>query len=469
MSRREMLKLSSLVFGGALLAGCAPTVTPTQAAPAPTQAAAPAATPTTPAATALPPPEETGPITVWLTTGDTYDCLVKSECDSFNAKSKVKVEPASKADVNESVRAALAAGAGPDIFPTNGASYTLEFAIAGQLLNLDPFIEMFNWKSVFQSWALNTGVYNTHLFGLPAELETIVIWYNKTLFDQKQWPLPTKMDDLLALCKTINDAGVIPFAGQAGECKPCNEWYFIEYCNKIAGPDKFYQALTGKIPWTDDGFVEGITTLNTVVQNGWLEGSPAKFLSATFDEFRSNLGAGKAAMNMEGTWFYSNVFDYFGAKANNTNDWDIIPFPSKTGAEIYDLGLGSSWVVNKAAKAPNACGAWLTNKFSPAVASASFASCKQEPPPIQIKAEDIQGVDPRISKVYGNLSKATTEGRYGYTNWTFFPPKSLVYAYTEIEKVWVGQETPKEYLAGLDKVFQEELKAGKVPPIPTRG
>lgn len=397
-----------------------------------------------------------------------YDCLVKSEVDSFNATSKVKAVPASKADVNESVRPALAAGTGPDIFPTNGASYTVEFAKAGQALALDPFIDLFKWRDVFPSWALNTGVYNNQLFGLPAELETIVIWYNKTLFDQKQWPLPKKMDELLALCKTIKDAGVNPFGGQAGECKPCNEWYFIEYCNKIAGPDKFYEALTGKIPWTDDGFVEGITTLNTVVQNGWIQGSPAKFLSATFDEFHSDLGAGKAAMNMEGTWFYGSVNDYFGAKANNTNDWAIIPMPSKSGTEIYDLGLGSSWVVNKVTKNPNACAAFLTNKFSAAVASASFASCQQEPPPIKIKAEDIKGVDPRISKVYADFTKASDEGRYGYTNWTFFPPKSLVYAYTDIEKVWTGAETPKEYLAGLDTIFQDELKTGAVPPIPPR-
>ena len=198
--------------------------------------------------------------------------------------------------------------------------------------------------------------------------------------------------------------------------------------------------MTGKIPWTDDSFVEGITTLNTVVQNGWIEGGLAKFMSATFDEYRSNLGKGKAAMNMEGTWFYSNVFDYFGAKANNTNDWDIIPMPTKSGIVTYDIGLGSSWVVKKVTKAPETRAAYLTNKFSIPVASASFASCKQEPPPIKVKAEDIQGVDPRIGKVYGDFAKASDEGRYGYEDYTFFPPKSQVYCYTEIEKVWTGSD-----------------------------
>ena len=48
------------------------------------------------------------------------------------------------------------------------------------------------------------------------------------------------------------------------------------------------------------------------------------------------------------------------------------------------------------------------------------------------------------------------------------PPKSDVYIYEEIEKVWSGDMTPEQYLQGLDDLFQTELKAGDIPPIPAR-
>ena len=43
-----------------------------------------------------------------------------------------------------------------------------------------------------------------------------------------------------------------------------------------------------------------------------------------------------------------------------------------------------------------------------------------------------------------------------------------LYLFEEIERVWAGEITPAEYMAGLDVVFQEEFDAGEVPPIPER-
>ena len=44
----------------------------------------------------------------------------------------------------------------------------------------------------------------------------------------------------------------------------------------------------------------------------------------------------------------------------------------------------------------------------------------------------------------------------------------VVYFYEEIDKVWAGQMTTEEYLQGLQDLFQEELTAGDIPPIPER-
>jgi raffinose/stachyose/melibiose transport system substrate-binding protein len=66
------------------------------------------------------------------------------------------------------------------------------------------------------------------------------------------------------------------------------------------------------------------------------------------------------------------------------------------------------------------------------------------------------------------LNKSSEENNYGYTTWTFWPPKSDTYIYEEVEKVWAKQEDPKAYLEGLQKVFDEELKSQSLPPLPPR-
>jgi hypothetical protein len=38
----------------------------------------------------------------------------------------------------------------------------------------------------------------------------------------------------------------------------------------------------------------------------------------------------------------------------------------------------------------------------------------------------------------------------------------------ELEKVWSGAITAQQYLAGLQKLFDEESQAGSMPPIPAR-
>jgi raffinose/stachyose/melibiose transport system substrate-binding protein len=80
----------------------------------------------------------------------------------------------------------------------------------------------------------------------------------------------------------------------------------------------------------------------------------------------------------------------------------------------------------------------------------------------------MEGVDPRIAAIFIDLAAASDSGGYGYTTWTFWPPRSNAYIYEEIERIWSGDITAEEYLQGLDDLFQEEFAAGAGPPIPER-
>ena len=61
---------------------------------------------------------------------------------------------------------------------------------------------------------------NGKLYSIPSEIETLVLYYNKTLFEQNGWEPPKTLDELTALAEQIDAAGVIPFAQRERRVAP---------------------------------------------------------------------------------------------------------------------------------------------------------------------------------------------------------------------------------------------------------
>ena len=409
-------------------------------------------------------------ITFWQGTSESADCIIDVAVNSFNEQSDtIEVVAEKKANMMDAVRPALAAGAGPDIVPTHGPSFVAEFALADQLMPLDDLADQFGWEEMFVPWALNLGRVQGTLYSLPQELETMVLFYNRTVFEENGWEPPTTMDELEALSAQIQEAGIIPFAGGAAAAIDNNEFFFTEFVNKIAGPEKVYQALKGEISWTDPDFVTAIETLNRMFQAGYWMGSPENFLVTDFSIARAAFATGEAAMTMEGTWIYDSlVGEMFTEDSEHGNDWDWVPMPSLTGDPMFNIGTGSTQSINRNSEHPEAAAEFLTHYNSAEIQSRLLVECQYATAPIRLDPAQLEGVEPRMAHLLSEFAKASDEGNYGYTTWSFFPPKTNQVIYEEIEKVWVGDMTPEEYMAAVDEAFQEELAAGETLVIPDR-
>jgi ABC-type glycerol-3-phosphate transport system substrate-binding protein len=155
-----------------------------------------------------------------------------------------------------------------------------------------------------------------------------------------------------------------------------------EMLNHAAGPGQVYLALTGQIPWTAPAFQAAIEQLDAMQQRGWFMGGLDRLLhTAPFDESRAALGDGKAAMNIEGTWFLSLINNYFGAAAGNSNEWAAAPVPSQNGDAIFDLGIGSTYAINAATPHPDAAVDFITYFFAPATQAILVTQCGFAPAP----------------------------------------------------------------------------------------
>ena len=382
---------------------------------------------------------------------------------------KVTFQPPDEMD--RIVRTALQGGEGPDIVMTPGPAYAQEYIDANLFAELDNYSEQYKWDDNLLGWSLDLGRYEDSLYAIPYQLQTMLLYYNATLFEEKDLEPPTSRDELESIAEELMGQGIVPFAAGIGDDPAAIEWFPTVFWNHYSGPDALYQALTGEIPFSDPVFVEAIDLFNNYVQKGWFGGSQQKFFSNSFDALHADFGDGKAAMNVEGSWFLLDIDDFFGQAAGNDNDWEWAPLPplrDGIAPELYEIGLGSTLSVNRQAQNPDGAAAFIdylvAHKKQAAEWMAAVPAAFNAPLPFE-EGDFPSSMDDRVERHLVRLSQATGKGNFGYTAWTFWPSKSDVYIQEDSQKVLTGDITSAEFCEGLDKVFKEDRKEGAVPKI----
>lgn len=412
-------------------------------------------------------------LTMWLdTTGSANEakCMEQHLIDPYNAQSKtIEVDATPQANNWQKTLTAVSGGGGPDVVGTPGPSFAVDMANAKQLAPLDDFIKQYGWDKRFVPWTLDLGKVNGHIYSLPDEAETMVLYYNKTLFSKHDWQPPKTMDELMTLAATIKKADIIPFAHGNADWRPANEWFETAMLNHVAGPDKVYQALTGKISWTDPAFIKAMDLLAQMQKNGWFMGGLDRYYTGTNADRYSAFGNGDAAMDIEGTWAVFDFTDYFGDAAGNDNEWAWVPIPNSSGSTpVFAVGIGSTNSINAHSKDPKTVADFLNYFYQPETMARLANECALMPAPVNVNPDSLTKVDPRLVQIIKAYYESLNSGSYGYTTWTFWPPKTETYMIETVEKVWAGDMTTADFMAGVDKLFKQELAAGTVPPIPAR-
>lgn len=414
-----------------------------------------------------------GESTFWAAFPDTttQKYFQQNYVDAYNsAKPPAKAVMSVKqvATLDKLTQTAVASGNGPDIISTSGPAVALNYEHAGNLLALDTYAEKYGWSKAFQSWALDAGRIGGKLYSLPAQYETMAVFYNPATFAEQGWTPPTTRAEFEAICEDAASKGIMPVGAGNADWQSATEWHVSWIWNTYAGPEALYEALTGKRKWTDPVFVDAITLLKGWFDKGWFGGSTDNYFTNKFASLYQKLASGKSAMQFSGSWTFTEITPYFGSAAGNHATWDWAPLPSmNTGvpAAVFPLSIGDTYSINKDCKNPAAAAGFL-NYIATGVSRqlGALAAVGYEPSPIVVtSAEFPASVDARMKRQYVDL--AATKN-FGYTTWTFWPAKTDTYISTDINKVLTGQLSPQAFCAGVDSQFQAELKAGSVPPIP---
>jgi raffinose/stachyose/melibiose transport system substrate-binding protein len=378
-------------------------------------------------------------------------------------------------DLRRLIQTALQARSGPDIVRGPSATQTLAWSKANVLADLSGYSKKWGWSDKLSSWAMQAFTIDNKLYALPLRVDTMLLYFNKTLFADKGWKQPTNREELESLAAEAHGQGIMPFGSSNVDWKAASEWLMTIFWNHYSGPEAIYQALTGQAKFTDPVFVEAVQLLKSYFDKGWIAGGADKYFSVPSQELGASFGKGKIAMIPQGGWFMSQVGQYFGSAAKNSNEWDWMPIPTlrpEVAYPLYEIGIGGSLSINQASKNKDAAAEFLNWYYSDRKAALQRMAHAPSTYNIPIDFADSEipsTIDPRSGRVLTSLNKAVATGDYGYVTWTWWPPKSDVYVYTGLDEVLTGKTTAAAYCAQLAKTFEAEKAAGTIPQLMKRG
>lgn len=352
------------------------------------------------------------------------------------------------------MRQQLAAGAGPDIISADGPVTIKQFANAGYLLPLDEFSEEYGWEDHFDEWAYQTGLYDGSLYGLPREQEALVVWYNKDMFEENGWEVPTNLDEFEALNDDIQSNDVIPFAFGTTNYKAANEWWLSMVYSSYLTQDEYQGVLTGEIPWTDESVEEATSLWDDMWKKGYISDKQSQAISG--DEAQSLFDSQKAAMVMEGTWLLSTL-----ENSERDFEYDFFVMPSwRDGEEAkLPLALGTSTGINAKTDHPDIVAEFLDWTHSLEVVE-KFAELGRVIPLEGMNISNVDNISDKILEVFEEVDKYVDSDSIGYASWTFWSPKAQYYLWDNIEAVFLDQLSVEDYLKNVQEEMEKDLEDG---------
>jgi raffinose/stachyose/melibiose transport system substrate-binding protein len=245
---------------------------------------------------------------------------------------QVDFKPYKSTEYNTILSTGLSQAGGPDVMQLRAYGLVQPLVQAGDLVALDGKVA---GLSNFDTTALDgaRGKKDSKVYGVPLEMSTFQIYYNKDIFARYQLQPPTRWDQMIADAKTLRANKVTPFAA-AGK----DTWLLPLYDDTFAatrygGPAFEKKVLAGQATFTDPDYVAALDVLNQLKPY-----FPKDQMGLGETDAQTLFATGKAAMLPEGSFALAPL------KAINPNlNLGVFNAPPPPGA-VVDKPLQVGWV-----------------------------------------------------------------------------------------------------------------------------
>ncbi|MCM8786506.1 MAG: extracellular solute-binding protein [Candidatus Omnitrophica bacterium] len=243
----------------------------------------------------------------------------------------------------------------PDIFGILGEKREFaSFIKANLILDLTPYMEkdFSNWKNSFFPEAIMVNEFkknNTYgvkpgVYGVPIDVMTIQLLYNKKLFEKigldPEKP-PQDFDEFLKIGEKINDKDFLGLVSGWSEIWLI-ECFLTSYAINIMGYEKVIDTIKGKVSYTDSDWIKVFELFQKMREAKLLSNDIVGMVNKTAEQIFAN---NKALFAFNGSWCV-NVYKTMNPKL----EYGVFlpPKVNKDNPMVIRGGAGSSFMVNSA-------------------------------------------------------------------------------------------------------------------------
>lgn len=409
------------------------------------------------------------PVTMWFwgATPNYRRALDDALVKPFNAsQDKYTLVIEYRRSVDNDVRVASIGGGGPDLIYTSGPSDVLTLARAGNLAPLDGYAKTMGWTDRLEGPLLASCSINGHLYCLPLSQEVDGLFYNKAVLKKYGWSVPKTMAEAEATMKAAQAAGL--YASVTGNrlWQPVNENYSTIFLNQFVGPKDMACLVAGKSRWTSPRVIQSMVELKRWYRSGYLGNHD--YFALDFDISLLLLKQGRSPFFYAPTILFQWAPKYFnGADADNIGFAPIPQLSPNSPYPSFDLGTAFTYSINARSKVKDGAAMVLNMMLSPRfITQVAKTWPGYWAPPLKSFPTDpnADATGRLFYKTMGMVSQAVSEGNYGYRTGTFLPPNTKDIFVTDVEAVWLDQETPRQMLEKVQRTFDHERSLGLVRP-----
>ena len=377
---------------------------------------------------------------------------IEIQVDGFqeeNPKYTLEREAVPTEDQRSVIQTRLQSEDPPDVFSYDtGPGFGGVLADAGLLRSLEDAYKNNGWK--IYDWAKQRATYNGTVYGVPSQVEEVIVYYNKSLVPE----VPQTVDDLRAIADDLKGQDIIPFAFGDQEQWPGGHMFSIGASNML-GREGLDNILYGDGKWDVPEVVTAIDLLfRDFVESGYY---PDGVNAITYDDANALFFSGKAAMLPTGTWLVSTLVE-------SVQDFEvgIFPFPSIDGSSISPpAGVGSGLFVAKNAKNPEGAIAFIDYLQQESTAKKEAELLNLIPAhPIDTGSLDVPGL---FKQVLDDLSSQGQAQTFGYNIDVLAPQNFNDVMFTGFQEVLDGSRSAREQATALQEAWAQAKQQGNIP------
>lgn len=374
--------------------------------------------------------------------------MSKYDAEPMEGFSIVSV-PTQNDTYKEKLVVAMSSGECPDMYSSWSGGPMIEYIKAGYAQPLDDYIGGF--KDKIMDAALAQATYDGKIYAIPYQNVSISgIFYNTEMFEKYGLEVPTTVSELEAVCDTLVENGIIPFA-LANATKWTGSMYFMNLATRYGGLEPFQAAADGTGTFEDECFVYAGEKIQEWVKKGYFpEG--VNSLSEDDGQARQLLYQEAAAMTLIGSW-YTGVLPSDSPEFYEKISW--FSFPAVDGSDAdpsIQIGtIGDQFVsINATGEKLEAAVEYLSHSFDDDVLEFTVASGKI--PPVKHAGDLI--TDP-VSKTIMEAATGASATQLWYDQ--YLPPAVAEVHKSTCQEIFGLTMTPEEANAELQKAMQDYL------------